>query len=265
MWNVRVVMEAPTDSAAYTGNILDGKVEEYLFAELTKLNINRDYLHITSVVKCHVPKGTSMGVREIHKCSKTWLDREVEEVEPVLILLLGNTPLLWATGEDTGITRLNGTTIWNPKFDAWVSFCVSPASAYYTPENRPAFFKGIKSFAGALEALGGHLEPSTEPMERSGGGRQAGIASKNEILGKSGRSPEGMMARMRFAMRQLYYSAGRPVTADDAHQWAQRNGIDFPEKSYPAIWSKGWRKVGHTNSNRPEGHDAHLYTWEPGD
>lgn len=58
-----------------------------IFANLLKIaKLKREDVYVTSVVKCH----GDYGVNELRKCKQLWLDRQIEAIDPSLIILMGN-------------------------------------------------------------------------------------------------------------------------------------------------------------------------------
>ena len=151
-----------------------------------------------------------------------------------------------APGEEGGITKLNGEVRWNPKLNAWLSFCVSPSSAFYTAENRPTFLKGVKAFAKLVEALGidsdaisGRSFSKPESVKRKVSGQSF------NPLRKIDQSDAGKLRRVSNAMTELYRRERQPVFIDDAQHWAEANGIEFESE-------KTWNRLflltdGHGN------------------
>jgi uracil-DNA glycosylase len=69
-------------------------------------------------------------------------------------LAFGNTGLKYFSGKDGGITEFNGCTEWSEKENAWICYCIHPASVLRNPNNRILFEEGIKNFSDRIEILG---------------------------------------------------------------------------------------------------------------
>lgn len=55
-----------------------------------------------------------------------------------------------------------------------------------------------------------------------------------------------------------------PVTAEDAHELAQRLGWEPSHpNAYGALFRRGWRRVGYRQATRPSAHARVLSMWEP--
>ena len=85
-----------------SGQLLD----KVLFEEL---GITRERAYIANVTKCRPPGNRDPEPDEIDAC-RPWLERQIELIEPKVVVTLGNfaTKLLLETKE--GITKLRGRT-----------------------------------------------------------------------------------------------------------------------------------------------------------
>lgn len=90
--------------------------------------------------------------KHVHACSK-WLKEEIETVKPFIILSFGNTGNLFFRGEASGITDINGTTIWNQEHDCWITYSIHPAMVAYSEDNRPLLDKSLDEFAKKVNIL----------------------------------------------------------------------------------------------------------------
>jgi len=70
------------------------------------LNINRSFLYITNCVRCFTPNNRPPSEAEMENC-RYLLDREIEILNPKLIVTLGNPALRQITGNQ-GIKKYHG-------------------------------------------------------------------------------------------------------------------------------------------------------------
>jgi len=153
-YNMMIVGEAPGKDEDALGEGFIGKSGRLLWDSLKEKGYRRNMFHITNVVKCFPSSTKTPTKRHIKSCSK-YLDKEIEIIKPFIILAFGNTSLKYFTDEDSGIMSKNGTTEWNEKANAWICWCMHPASVLYHEENRTMFDEGIKNFANKIRTLGG--------------------------------------------------------------------------------------------------------------
>jgi DNA polymerase len=89
---VMVIGEAPGRSEDKTGHPFAGAAGLILNEMLDIAGLNRDSVYITNVVKCRPPKNRVPTQSEVSMCSQ-YLSREIEILNPKLIILLGDTAL----------------------------------------------------------------------------------------------------------------------------------------------------------------------------
>ena len=84
-----------------------GKLLDQLLLE--ELGITRDRVYITNVVKCRPPDNRDPEADEIASCNP-WLERQLELIDPVVVVTLGKfaSQLLLQTKQ--GITKLRGAS-----------------------------------------------------------------------------------------------------------------------------------------------------------
>lgn len=150
-YNIMIVGEAPWTDEDKQGEGFVGKTgSQILWPELRKYNYTRTLFNITNIVKC---KCKSPKPKEIKSCLH-WLEEEITNIEPKLILAFGNTSIKYFLGEESGIMTKSGTTEWNEKAGAWICWCIHPASVLYSPENKKLFQEGIENFHNTLNRFG---------------------------------------------------------------------------------------------------------------
>lgn len=88
--DVMLVGEAPGAQEIEQGKPFVGKAGQFLDKILADMNIDRDKLYITNVVKCRPPGNRTPRAFEVTLCGKH-LDKEIELVLPNMIVALGKT------------------------------------------------------------------------------------------------------------------------------------------------------------------------------
>ena len=152
-FNVAIVGEAPGKQEDKLGYGFAGKSgTDVLWPELKKYDLSREMFHVTNAVKCYPRISTTPNGDQIDNCRK-WIDAELDEIGCRLILSFGNTGVKYFTGVQGGITKLNGTTTWSEQTEAWVAWCVHPASILYNPKTKKDFRAGIKNFVKTIGSL----------------------------------------------------------------------------------------------------------------
>ncbi len=87
---VMVVGEAPGANEDLTGVPFVGRSGRLLDELLGEQGLPRASLYVTSVVKCRPPKNRTPRAGEIITC-RGYLDQQLAEIDPVVVISLGNT------------------------------------------------------------------------------------------------------------------------------------------------------------------------------
>jgi len=106
--DVLLVGEAPGVQEDATGTPFVGRAGQLLDSLLTEAMLPRDRVAVTNVVKCRPPGNRKPRRSEMARCTP-WLARQVEVLDPVLIVTLGGTAAEWALGPGTKIGAIRGT------------------------------------------------------------------------------------------------------------------------------------------------------------
>lgn len=106
--DVMIVGEGPGQQEDEQGVPFVGRSGRLLDSLLNEIGIERSDVYIANVVKCRPPRNRDPRQDEIDSC-KPYLRRQIELIDPLAVVTLGNfsTKLLLRT--TTGITRLRGT------------------------------------------------------------------------------------------------------------------------------------------------------------
>ena len=66
-----------------------GAAGKFLEELLTKIGLSREEVFITNVVKCRPPGNRDPRPEEVNICTKTYLDRQIQAINPKVIVTLG--------------------------------------------------------------------------------------------------------------------------------------------------------------------------------
>lgn len=124
--DVLIVGEAPGQQEDEMGLPFVGRSGQLLIKLLGEIELQREDVYIANVVKCRPPGNRDPRPDEIDAC-KGYLKRQIEIIDPTVVITLGNfsTKLLLVT--TTGITRMRGRA-----YEWWGRFLVPtfhPAAA----------------------------------------------------------------------------------------------------------------------------------------
>jgi uracil-DNA glycosylase len=102
-----IVGEAPGANEDLVGRPFVGKGGQLLDALMAHAGLVRAEAAVLNVLKCRPPANRTPSRAEALRCSG-WLDRQIEVMEPSLVLTLGRTALTWALGAKVTLDGVRG-------------------------------------------------------------------------------------------------------------------------------------------------------------
>ncbi|MFB6103217.1 MAG: uracil-DNA glycosylase family protein [Haloplanus sp.] len=149
------VGEAPGADEDEQGEPFVGRSGSVLDDALRDAGLDRSDVRITNCVRCRPPDNRDPHVEELDNCAP-FLDREIEHVDPDLIVTLGKVPAERLLDRDVAITTETGSVV-----DARlggesrrVLLCLHPAATLYDRSQRGAFEDAVAQ-AADLVGVGG--------------------------------------------------------------------------------------------------------------
>lgn len=107
------------------------------------LKIDRSKLYITNTVKCFTPGNREPSPDEIQNC-QSWLEREIEIVNPSIVVTLGNPALKQITGYPS-IGKMHGQIIFSLRYKRNVLPLYHPSPLNTNrPKIRAEFLKDLE-------------------------------------------------------------------------------------------------------------------------
>ena len=105
------VGEGPGAQEDATGRPFVGRAGELLTKMIENvLEIPRSAVYIANIVKCRPPNNRVPTPEEAHTCLP-YLKKQMELIDPKVVVALGATAYHYLTGDKTGITKIRGTVI----------------------------------------------------------------------------------------------------------------------------------------------------------
>ena len=141
------VGEAPGADEDRLGRPFVGRAGELLDRMIAALKLDRSDVYIANVLKSRPPDNRNPTPEEAARCG-TWLARQIDQVDPEVIVTLGAIPTKFLLDQSTGITKARG--IWGTYRSTRREILVMPTfhPAYvlrqYTPEVRGAVWNDLQ-------------------------------------------------------------------------------------------------------------------------
>lgn len=102
-----LVGEAPGAQEDLTGRPFVGRAGQLLDELLGEAGLARPEVAVLNVVKCRPPANRTPSRAEAARCTG-WLDRQLELLDPSLVVTLGRTALSWAMGATVTLAEVRG-------------------------------------------------------------------------------------------------------------------------------------------------------------
>jgi len=110
-----VVGEAPGAQEDQAGRPFVGKGGQLLDRLLGDVGVRRAEIAVANVLKCRPPNNRQPTRAEANRC-RGWLDRQLQLVDPELVVTLGGTALAWALGPGRRLADVRGRVHdWNDR------------------------------------------------------------------------------------------------------------------------------------------------------
>ncbi len=165
------VGEAPGQKEDEQGVPFVGAAGKLLSELLAEVGIARDDVFIANVLKCRPPQNRNPEPEEIERCSP-WLWRQIELIQPTVVVTLGNFATKLLRGDPAVISALHGQVEERVLGTRRVRLMPSyhPAAALYQRSNRELIAADFARIP-ALLALG----PPEQPVPGVGGDPDEGF------------------------------------------------------------------------------------------
>jgi uracil-DNA glycosylase family 4 len=154
--DVLFVGEAPGANEDEEGRPFVGRSGDVLDDELRDAGLAREDVRITNCVRCRPPENRDPRQAELANC-RPYLEREIDLVDPEVVVTLGKVPGEHLLGRDLAVTQETGSVervdlAGSPRE---VLICLHPAATLYDASQRDAFQSTIEKAATMAGASGG--------------------------------------------------------------------------------------------------------------
>ena len=151
--SARIIMvgEAPGKDEDRTGRPFVGRAGKVLMSALEAAGARREDFYITNVVKCRPPKNRVPRKSETKTCMNAHLKRELEEIRPDVVVLLGRTASASLQGAET-LKEVRGSAVERDGV-VYVS-TYHPAAILRNPKLAKTFRRDIRAALSARRSNG---------------------------------------------------------------------------------------------------------------
>lgn len=149
---IMLIGEAPGEAEERTGKVFSGRAGQELDKMLERAGLHRSQLYVTNAVKCRPPENRTPERWEAKVCADEYVTREIEEIDPTHVLLLGNAALT-AVAKKSGITKHRGVRleVSGQPSSRTIMAAFHPAYALRNPGVYPILQEDIRRFARAIK------------------------------------------------------------------------------------------------------------------
>ena len=129
-----LIGEGPGYHEDRQGRPFVGQSGQFLDELLAMAGMRRQDVFITNVVKCRPPQNRDPQPDEVKTCTSTYLDRQIAEIDPPVIVTLGRFSMQYFMPNER-IMRVHG----QPRVvgGRLIVPMIHPAAALHQPQNRP--------------------------------------------------------------------------------------------------------------------------------
>jgi len=148
-----VVGEAPSGDDDTQGEPFTGQVGQLLNAMLAAIGLPRESVYTTNLVKCMPPGSRKPSTDESERC-RPFLQRQIELVEPRLILVLGEVAAQSLLQTDRSLAELSGQVYYVAEQQIPLVASYHPAYLLQNPNGKRQAWEDLKLARHTLEGLG---------------------------------------------------------------------------------------------------------------
>ena len=142
--------EGPGEQEDLQGVPFVGPAGKLLDSMLEMIDLDRSIVYIANIVKCRPPHNRDPLPQEMQAC-RPWLERQIELIDPRLIVCLGRIAATTLIRADFRITREHGQ--WFNFGDRRILATFHPSALLRDPSRRPEAFMDLREIRKEYRAL----------------------------------------------------------------------------------------------------------------
>lgn len=136
-----LVGEAPGEKEDIKGEPFVGAAGKLLTNMLKAINLTRNDVYIANVLKCRPPGNRDPKPKEIESC-KTYLSKQIEIINPKIILALGRHALRFLTDYSGPLSAIRGNVLYYKEIKVVPTY--HPAALIYHQEWKKGAWEDLK-------------------------------------------------------------------------------------------------------------------------
>ena len=142
--------EGPGQNEDLQGEPFVGRAGQLLDDMLAMIDLTRADIFIANIVKCRPPGNRDPLPDEQSACTP-WLEKQLELLNPKIIVSLGRISAMYMISSDFKITRDHGQ--WFEKDGVQMMALFHPAALLRDPRKRPETFVDLKALQGKIREI----------------------------------------------------------------------------------------------------------------
>ena len=152
--------EAPGGKEDQLGRPFVGPSGTLLNRLLETAGLGRQDVYLTSCVKCRPPNNRTPHTDELSICQATWLNQQIDLVDPKIIVLLGRVALQQVLKDQRSLRQIHGEVVSRDGRRYFLTY--HPAVAFRVPETRDSMDEDMARLKRLLATQPHTARSSTE-------------------------------------------------------------------------------------------------------
>lgn len=147
---IMLIGEGPGEQEDLQGLPFVGPAGKLLDSMLQMIDLDRSKVYIANIVKCRPPRNRDPQPTEQQAC-RNWLDRQIELVDPKIIVCLGRIAAMGVIKDDFRITREHGQ--WFTLNGRMYMATFHPSALLRDPSKRPEAFMDLRALRKEIREI----------------------------------------------------------------------------------------------------------------
>ena len=147
---IMLIGEGPGEQEDLQGLPFVGPAGKLLDSMLQMIDLDRSKVYIANMVKCRPPRNRDPQPTEQQAC-RSWLDRQIELVDPKIIVCLGRIAAMGVIKDDFRITREHGQ--WFTLNGRMFMATFHPSALLRDPSKRPEAFMDLRALRKEIREI----------------------------------------------------------------------------------------------------------------